>query len=303
MKGVFLQLLVDWSHLSLLSLAVGFMIFEVGIISLGHAGTLLLGAYCLALLSLGELGWFSVMCLLLGIHIALALSAVRVRDSVFALTSLAFSEAIRFAALGAWDITRGSIGLGPIPSSWLSTDLGAATAGVVAVGIVGAVYVFLVRGWPGLILGAMRDDELVARGQGFKIAPTRFFVVALSGSVAALLGALQVTYYGSAYPSMGRLEVSLMALATVMIASPVWRQGRPVRTVLGLLGGAVTIACLPPLLRWMLPGSVDVALLRQVLFGSLLYLLVHPGKPLKRFAMGFTGRRSECEFPAGGGEL
>ncbi len=302
MKGVFFQLLVDWSHLSILSLAIGFLLFEVGVLSLGHAGMLLIGAYCVALLSLGKLGWLSALCLFVGVQIALALFALRVRGDVFALTSLAFSEALRFIALGAWNLTRGSLGLGPISATWLSSDWGSAAAGVTAVGVVTIAYIVLGRGWPGLILGTMRDDELVARGQGFRTNRVRFFAVALSGCVAALLGGLQVAYFGAAYPNMGRLEISLMALAAVMLASPFWSQGRPGRTVIGLLAGAATIVCLPPLLRWALPGSVDVALLRQALFGSLLYLLVHPGKPLLRLRTGLPDQPPTRELPVGAGD-
>jgi branched-chain amino acid transport system permease protein len=279
---VLTQILIDWAHLSLLSLAIGFLLFESGVLTLGHAGALLAGAYCVAFLGLGEFGWLPILCLLVAVLGGLALSALRVRGDIFAVTSLALSEALRYTSLGAYELTKGALGLGPIPATWLRSDGGAVTAGLIAVACVAVVYFLLIRGWPGIILGAIRDNELVARGAGFATLSTRFAVVSLSGLVAAISGGLQVAYFGSAYPNMGRLEVSLMAFAAVMLASPVWRQGRAGRSVCGILAGTAVIVALPPGLRRLLPGSVDVAILRQILFGSLLYLLVHPSKPLSR---------------------
>ena len=295
------QLIIDWAQVSLLSMAIGFLFFETGMLSLGHAGALLVGAYCVAFLALGQLGWLPVMLLLMVVIGGLGLSSLRVRGDIFAVISLALAEALRFTALGAYGLTKGALGLGPIPWTWLRTDSGAAVAGLLAVGGVAAVYILVVRGWPGLALGAIRDNELVARGLGFATLPIMFSAVALSCLVAALSGGLQVAYYGIAYPTLGRLEVSLMAFAAVKLASPLWRQGRPLRSVTGQLGGTAVIVALPPFLRWMLPGSIDAAVLREILFGVLLYLLVLPPDWLARATRWVGARRPQAAAGARGG--
>ena len=274
--GTLNQLVIDWAQVSLLSLATGFLYFEAGVLNLGNAGALLAGAYCVAFLGLGTVGWLPAVGLSFVVLVWLASSSLRVRGDIFAVVSLALAEALRYTALGAYEVTKGSLGLGPLPSTWLSTDAGAMFASLAVLVTVVAAYAWLVRGWPGLVLGTIRDNELVARGMGFSTQTVRFLAVALCGLAAMASGWVQAGYYGFAYPSMGRLEVSLMAFAAVKLASPFWRQGRPLWGIAGQLGGTAVIVALPPILRWTLPGSVDVALLRQIVFGSLLYVLVMP---------------------------
>ena len=47
------QLAIDWLHLFVLTIAIGLLLHEAGLISLGHAGMLLGGAYAFGLAAMG----------------------------------------------------------------------------------------------------------------------------------------------------------------------------------------------------------------------------------------------------------
>jgi branched-chain amino acid transport system permease protein len=274
------QVLVDWAHLTLLAAAIGFLLHETGFLSLGHAGLVLAGGYAVAFASLGVLSPLGVVAsavLPLGV---LAVVGMRVRDDIFAVVTLAIAEAIRLFVLGADELTQGALGLGPVPRYRLFIDapLTVITPWVVVlVAVSGAVLVL--RQWPGLSLGSIRDGELFSRAVGMRTIWIRFFAVLLSGTGAIVAGALQIQYFGLAAPTMGTLDVSLQAIAAAMLAWPLWRHGRPLSAAIGFVLASLTVVTLPPLLRAIGPSSADAAVWRQAALGILLFSLVHPRSP------------------------
>jgi len=277
------QIAIDWAHLAILTMAVGILLHELGMLSLGHAGVLLTGAYCWAFWARGDLSLFGSVAIGGFVLIIMSLTALRVQDDIFAVVTLALGEALRFFTLGAADLTGGSVGLGPIPrSDWVASMRGSQSLGFAAVLAVGWISVVTLRRWPGVVLGSIRDAELLTQGMGIRTRRIRFTVVTLSCTAAVLAGALQVAYYGLATPNMGALDISLQAVAAAMLAWPLWRQNRPIRSTFGFLLGSAIVVLLPPLLRQLVHGGVDVAVVRQALFGTLLYGLVHPRSPLSR---------------------
>lgn len=277
------QILIDWAHLSILTLAIGFLLHEVGMLSLGHAGLLLTGAYCWALWARGDLSLVSALSAAAVFLLLMALTSLRVQDDIFAVVTLALAEALRFFVLGAYELTGGSVGLGPVPrSDWVASSHGAQLLALVTGTVVVSVAVLLLARWPGVVLGSIRDGELLSQGIGINTGLTRFMAFALTGVVAEVVGGLQVAYFGVATPQMGELDVSLQSVAAAMLAWPMWRQGRPGRSAIGFLLGAGAITIAPPLLRQLIREGVDVAVLRQALFGALLFGLVHPRSPFSR---------------------
>lgn len=274
------QLLVDWAHVTLLATAIGFLLHELGMLSLGHAGLVLVGAYSVAFVGLGVLSPVTVL-ILAGLPLGvLALVAMRVRDDIFAVMTLAVAESIRLFVLGADRLTDGALGLGPVPRpSWMVAGPYAAMVPWMAVLLTFAAATMALKGWPGLLLGAVRDGELFARGVGLSTTSVRFVAVFLSGAAAMVAGALQIQYFGLATPTMGSVDVSLQAIAAAMLAWPLWRQGRPILTVVGFTLGALIIVVLPPLLRTLGPSTADAAVWRQAVLGVLLFSLVHPRSP------------------------
>ena len=275
------QIAIDWAHLAILTMAVGILLHELGMLSLGHAGVLLTGAYCWAFWARGDLSLISSLAIGGVVLTIMSLTSLRVQDDIFAVVTLALGEALRFFTLGAAELTGGSVGLGPIPrSDWVASVPGSQWLGFATVLTVGCISVVTLRRWPGVVLGSIRDAELLTQGMGVRTHLIRFMVVALSCMAAIAAGALQVAYFGLATPTMGALDISLQAVAAAMLASPLWRQNRPLRSMAGFLLGSAIVVVLPPLLRQLVHGGVDVAVVRQALFGALLFCLVHPRSPL-----------------------
>lgn len=275
------QIIIDWTHLVILTMAVGFLLHEVGMLSLGHSGLILIGAYCAGFWVLGQLSLLSASGLVVLALLALSLTAMRVRDDIFAVVTLGFGELIRLFVVGASDLTGGTLGLGPIPrSDWMASAHGAQWMGGVTVVVLGSAVAVLMRSWPGLILGSIRDGELLSQSCGVATGPIRLVAVSASGLAAVVVGALQATYFGLATPNLGTVDISLYAVASAMLGWPLWRQGRPERALIGFIVGSFVLVALPPFLRQVLRTGLDVAVFRQAVFGAVLYCLVHPRSPL-----------------------
>jgi ABC-type branched-subunit amino acid transport system permease subunit len=274
---VITQVVLDWLHLFVFTVAVGMLLHEVGLISLGLTGTLLGGAYAVALASLGHLppslGVLAVSLL----ATAQAAAALRVRQEVFAVVTLAGAIILHRTVVAAVPWTGGSLGLGPLPRpDWLAADEGALAVGAGTAGLVAVAYLAAGHSTVFLRLGAIRDHELSAEMRRIAVGWWRAGAVLVAGVVGALVGSLQAMYFGLVTPQLGVLDVSLQALAAAMLARPAWRQGRPGMALVGYAITSAVLTLMPVLLRQLLPGSVQEALLRQALFGSVLYALAHP---------------------------
>ncbi|MCE9637845.1 MAG: hypothetical protein K8T90_19265 [Planctomycetes bacterium] len=283
--SVFTQALIDWVHLALAALGVGFLLFEAGLVSLGHAGLLLATSYTVAMAATGRVSAAMAALILASAWGLLSALALRLQGPVFAVASFALAECLRLGVIGARDYTDGTLGLGPIDIGAASaTDGRAAALGLVALVVVTVAYVMIVGGVPGLIAGATRDHELLAQSAGIRTQFTRMVCVAASVVPIAVVGVLEIGYYHLATPEAGAIDRSLQWLAAGLLAAPLWRHGKPLRTAAGVVAGAALLVAFPIVLRRCFTGAVDVALLRQALFGIALYVLVHPAFPLWRKA-------------------
>jgi len=274
---IFDQLVLDWAHVALMTLALGVLVQELGMLSLGHTGIALAAAYLAAAVALGILPVIPGVLIGCGLVATIACFALRLRDDIFAVVTLALSEGLRHFFIGAGSLTGGALGLGPVGRpDWLATTAMAATvAWAVFLGLA-LVVVPLMKGWTGLALGAIRDGELFARAAGIRARRLRLIAVGATATVAAVSGMLQVGYYGLASPSAGSLDITLQAIAAVMIGWRFWRQGRPFRNLLGYAFGAAVVVILPALLRQVGAEVALAGVMRQCVFGAMLFCLVHP---------------------------
>ena len=255
-----------------LNLVVGFG----GLLSLCYAAFYGLGAYaCTLLMVKADLPFLVALpgaVVLTGAFAALAaLPALRFRGDTFVVVTLGL-QAIVFTVLQNWvGLTRGPYGIAGIPRP---TIAGFAVSGVPAylalsgscLVIVAAV-LFTVYASPfGLVLKALRDDEIAA--QGFGKSPLRFlfFAFVLSGMVAAVAGSLYAVYVTYIDPSSFSLDESIFLLAILMVGG----SGNRV----GPLAGTVFMVLLPEALRFVgLPDPVAPNV-RQMIYGTALVLLM-----------------------------
>jgi branched-chain amino acid transport system permease protein len=276
---LWLQVGVDMIHLAIVALAVGFLLHEVGLLSLGHSACVMTGAYALVGVALDHFTVVEGLGMLLVVPILLALTTLRVREDVFAVVALAIAEGLRHLAIGLPDVTGGALGLGPLPPGGPSPASGALIGALIlSTTVLG--YLLIARSRIGLALGTIRDSQLLAAAHGTRVGIWRFVATVLTGLIAAASGALQSSWFGFASPELGALDIYLQAVAAALLGTFAWRQGRPHRVIAGILLGAMVVVGVPALLRELLAGAAELAMLRKAIFGLLLLLVVSPGSPL-----------------------
>lgn len=239
-----------------------------GLISLGHSAFWGLGSYA-AIISANQLGFTlalsvipaTVLGALLGA--GLALITGRLRGIYFAISTLATSEGLRVLAVMLPDITGGSNGIyldttlspGPLTVN-VAASIGAIVAMLVAWIIAQSRYHFALR--------AMRSNESASQMLGIEPLRHRVGIMAVSGALASLAGAISMWRGGYLDPSVA---FDLLTTINAQIA-PILGG---IYTLPGPIIGAVAAVALGELTRIFLGQFVGVSLL---VFGMVLILLV-----------------------------
>jgi ABC-type branched-subunit amino acid transport system permease subunit len=201
-----------------LQLNVGF----TGLINLGQAGFMCVGAYTLAMLVV-EAGWSLWVALPAAILVAAAvgvlvgLPSLRLRADYFGIVTIAFSEIIRFVFQNA-SFAGGNQGILGYDNEWRAFQIWAsqqlATIGLgkisqlpllFAVWATFIICTYILRSlqfspW-GRVLKAIREDEDAAAALGKNVFALKLQSLAIAAALAAIAGfflALNVTYL---YPS------------------------------------------------------------------------------------------------------
>jgi len=221
------SLLAQTAIFALFAMSVDFLAGGAGLMSLGQAMYLGVGAYVTAVLTtiwhVPALATVPIGMALAGV-IAVALGAVIVRfgEIIFIMLTLAAGEML-YAFVFANRSVGGSDGIASIPRADLTgigLDLGSGPVfSAVVLVIAFAVFVFfdaLLRSPFGLILTAVRQNPARARALGASINRLRTAAYVVSSIVAALAGSLlaQLNHYAS--PDLTGWELSGLVLIMVL---------------------------------------------------------------------------------------
>jgi branched-chain amino acid transport system permease protein len=278
-SGYLIQVLAGAWISALFALSLALVGGMGGIMSLGQAGLMAIGAYASGLLAL-KAGWpFLPSFVAAGLIAAaigsfLALPALRLKGYYISIATLGIGEIVNQIILN-WDsLTRGAMGLAGIPAPRLfGLDLGPIGSfyylclGVLALG---AAAVAAIGASPlGRAIRALREDEIAAASLGVDAMRYKALAFGLGSFFAGLAGSL--TAYLYTYISYDTFGSSLSILGVTM-------------TILGGLGnvwgavlGALVLSGLPELLRFaseyrgLAYGLILLAILRfrpQGLLGS-----------------------------------
>lgn len=238
-----------------------------GLVSLGHAAFLAVGAYTEAVLTtkygLPFLAAFPAAILvgaLLGA--LLGLPSLRVSDDFLAVATIGINFIV-VAILRSWGFVGGTLGIGNIPRPTLLgvtlDNVGLFGLTVVLLGVTVFSSWWLQRSWAGLALSAISNDQEAA--ESVSISTARFKVVAftLSGAFAGIAGAMYAHYFGFIDPgSFGfLLSVDIMIYAVLGGLGTLW----------GPVVGAYVLYIVPKLFRFV--GNY-----RIVLYGLLLAVII-----------------------------
>jgi branched-chain amino acid transport system permease protein len=262
---------------SILALAANIPVGLANMLTLAQAAFYGIGAYISAYIllqfNMPILPALVIVALLTGLFsLIISYSAIRLKGDYFILATLGF-QLIAFAILYNWtDVTRGPYGIPGIPSPKLfgiiefNSNLQFALLTLGCTGIISLLFYYLVNSPFGIVLKAIRSDELSVAVSGrnvnrFKI--TSFFLSAAFSSVAGFLFAGYIKYID---PTSFTLDESIFILSALFIGG--------LGNVKGCVAGAAFIVLLPELLRFAgLPDSM-AANLRQIIYGLSLILVM-----------------------------
>ncbi|ABB58524.1 branched-chain amino acid ABC transporter permease [Synechococcus elongatus] len=228
-----------------------------GQLSLASPAFYALGGYLAAILSTKGLTAspeYSVGALLLEMGLAAIAAAVlaflvgypvlRLRGIYLAIATIALVEIVRVVALNL-SITGGAVGIFGIPQPF-SSAVGYLWIALPLLLIAVAACWRLQQVRTGLVLAAIREDELAA--SAIAVNTTRYKVLAfvLGAVLASLVGAVSAHFLNTWNPRQGTFDASITFLAFVLIGGS--------RSAFGPVLGGMVLTALPELLRAI--GSV-----------------------------------------------
>ncbi len=262
-----------------------------GITNFGQAGFMAIGAYTMGILVVRE-GWSWWWAMPAGIAAAMlaavlvGLPSLRLRADYFAITTLAFSEIVRYLADNTRSVTNGSQGLLGYSTDWyaLSVRLGAWLNGhgihvrsflfpllLVSWGVLivlALLVALLVRTPWGRVLRAIREDEDAARALGKNTLAYKLQSLALAAALAAIAGFVLALNLTLLVPDEFDPVFTIFGVVIVILGG--------LGSYLGVVVGSVILMTLLEGTRYIdLPLSADkVAAIRYIIVGLVLILLM-----------------------------
>lgn len=200
----------------------------VGIISVGHALFLAIGAYAWARLSPQSQPLAILVGLLAGTVIAAAIgwAFLRLRGYFLTIATLAIGQAT-FVGARIWvDFTGGNNGLSGIPSVSIPIvppDSAVLVASIFVLGLVFWLHAVLGRIPPGLAMFAVRGNEEAAAAIGIRIRLTRTVAFVISAIPVVIAGALLAQHTSYISPDSFTIIASVNLMAIVVIGGRGWR--------------------------------------------------------------------------------
>lgn len=264
-----LQILTGAWISALFALSLSFVAGGAGVMSLGHAGLMAIGAYASGLLTL-KAGWpFLPAFLASGLVAALlgsllAFPALKLKGHYIAIAMLGLGEIVNQVILN-WDaLTQGAMGLAGIPAPRILGLAITSARGFYYLCLIvllggGAVLAAFLRSPLGRTLRALREDELAAASLGIGPRSYKSLAFAIGAFFAGLAGSLTAHLYTYiSHETFGSRD-SILGLTMVILGG--------LGNLWGAVLGALALTALPELLRFAAQG-------RGLVFGIILLLVL-----------------------------
>ncbi|RDE10524.1 branched-chain amino acid ABC transporter permease [Pelagibacterium lacus] len=272
MATYIIGILVTVSLFAILAMSLDLLLGYTGLFTISHAAIFGIGAYGAAL-TMQAFGWgfLPAVGVALGasalVSAAISLPSLRVSGDYLVLASFAIQEVFYSLLVNLDGITGGSAGLHRIPQpSILGFTLTRPLDFLIAYTLI-AVLIFialsvLVRSPFGLLLKAIREDEIVPQTLGKDVVAAKVKIFVIAGCVAGLAGALYGSYYTFIDPLTFDVHASVLILSMVLIGG--------MGTLWGPVAGAALLIILPELLRFFPFPSEVLGNLRQIFYGLII---------------------------------
>jgi branched-chain amino acid transport system permease protein len=255
-----------------LNLLMGF----TGLISMAHAGFMAVGAYTTTVL-LTRTGMNFLLTIPLGVALAalisalLALPSLRVKGEHYIIASFGL-QIILYNILLNWVlVTNGPFGFSGIPRPKVfGFTFATYRSFLVLATLIMLVCTFLIwritRSRFGLILKAVREDEVAASSLGKSVNHFKVAAFIAGSSVAAVAGSLYATAISFIDPFCFTVHDSIFMLAIVIIGGT--------GNIFGSALGALLLISLPEFLKFLHVAESIAAPLRQMIYGAMLVLFM-----------------------------
>jgi len=257
---------------SVVGLGLNLLLGYSGLISLGTAGFMGLGAYLAGYLTTVVKAPF-----LIGVIVALFFAALigvvvgfvslRVAGIYLAIATLCVAEILRKTYEELDWLTNGFSGLQGAYPSFFGAKLGRSGTYILMTVVLVLIMMLthnLVNGQLGRALHAMRGSEVAAQAMGINLLKYRLIIFAIASCYAALGGVLYVHFVRFSYPGTWIMMLSLQILGAVVIGG--------LRSIYGTVFGAFIIFAVPDMILKPLFGDIDG--LPYVFTGVLIILVV-----------------------------
>ncbi|MEZ5804913.1 MAG: branched-chain amino acid ABC transporter permease [Rhizobiaceae bacterium] len=264
------------------------MMGYTGLLSLGHAAFVGVGAYTVAILQtyFGVPFWIAIPAAGISaavIGVAFGLPSLRIRGLYLVIATLAAQFILHFVFVHWQSVTNGDVGLPVAPAEVFGYPLNNETRVyylILAFVVLSTIFASnVVRSRVGRAFIAIRERDLTAQVLGVEIVGYKLMAFALGSFYAGIAGALLAYFNRFVNPEQFGLLLSVFFLSAVIVGG--------MGSILGAILGAAFMTLLPELLREgsLLVGNslgYDLATvltpLRETIFGMLMvgFLILEP---------------------------
>lgn len=272
METYLLGVLITLAIYCMLAVSQDLLIGVTGLFTIVQGALFGMGAYVSAVLALKFGGGFwsgSVAAMLAGgiVSLMIALPSLRVSGHYLVLASFGVQEVLYGLYLNLDAVTGGPGGLRGIPRPVVFGHEIAHNEAYLALysSMLALVVLFvlvLIRSPFGLLLKAIREDELVPLALGKPVVALKIKAFVVSGAIAGLAGSMYAHYITFISPETFDVHASIFILTMVLIGG--------MGTLWGPLLGAALLVTLPEALRFLPFESTTLGPLRQILYGAIL---------------------------------
>lgn len=270
-----------------LALGLNILVGYTGLVSLGQAGFVAVGAYATTILT-KVYGWnfFTslIVCVILAaaVGIVIGLPSLRLTGTYLSIITLGFGEIIRTVIIVWEPLTNGPMGIRGIPRPALGgITFTMANSGMYYLSLLLMLLVMLfcrtlVRSKTGRALRAIKGDETAAVMMGINVTYYKVLAFVLAAVISALAGSLYSTQLGYIDQNTFTFDMSTIILSIVILGG--------MGTLRGMVIGSIILILLPELSR----SLTDY---RFVIYGLILILMM-------RFRpQGILGWKSRLPYP------
>lgn len=253
----------------ILTLSLDLMTGSIGVISLGHAAFMGIGAYTASLLAINfHFNFFITLGVAGGISgffgLLLGLPTLRLDGKYLSIVTLSFCEIMRIIEINCEKITRGPLGLTSIPAPLVYgmelKNIKMQYYLILSICVLLCVFIASLKNSSrGRAYTAIKNDKMASAAMGINVTEYQLSAFVISAVMAGVAGGFYAQYIGYINPSAFSFQVSVSILSMNILGG--------LGSIAGSIFGAVVLTILPEILRPLLSY-------REVLYGMLLVIMV-----------------------------